>query len=172
MLHTQRLSRTYLYHPLVPLSSRGPFLLFFLLTVFVSLKGKTVLPPHPAGTAPPLFFSDCFFAASAVVLCWYDPDGVHWFGLVSWKSSLSSVSLVSRGQSMWWNQSCSSSGHGGITAGNYWEIRMCFPLCALCNIYKVMIWCLIRPNSERTAQCSIKNYFCKTLIVIPDTLLS
>lgn len=59
------------------LSPLGPFLLFLLLTVFVSLKGKTVLPPHPAGTAPPLFFSDCFFAASAMVLCWYYPDGFH-----------------------------------------------------------------------------------------------
>lgn len=75
--YIHNISRRLTYITPWSLSSRGSFLLFFLLTVFVSLKGKTVLPPHPAGTAPPLFSSDCFFAASAVVFCWYYPDGFH-----------------------------------------------------------------------------------------------
>lgn len=83
---------------------------------YVCLKGET---PFSHTQQPPLpaYFSDCSSAAIVLVQCWY-----YQKILLIWRGMKKSVSLVSKGQSLWWNQSC-FSGHTGVIVGNIWEIR-------------------------------------------------
>lgn len=98
--------------------SRVSFHHFLLLTMF-AWRGKLHFP---------IPSSPCFQLISQIapllLLCLYNVDIIkrsYWFD-EAWKSSFLSVSLVSKGQSLWWNQSC-FSGHTGVIVRNIWEIR-------------------------------------------------